>query len=205
MPWLQIRAGSASSRRKKESSLRCKMSIFSLVKAARPNSSQRTRLAECRCWSSTTGHVSLSRSRSAAIWRGFIPSLTSSGAIYANKRRPRCGTGGWNWSCSRQSGARFKIRTRSLKVVTSNSRTTAKRSVGVVHQRLERMDRELNGHQFVAGDRFTIADITALVAIDIGGRLADIQIAPALAHLTRWHETVSNRASAKARGHEQAI
>jgi glutathione S-transferase len=32
------------------------------------------------------------------------------------------------------------------------------------------MDRELNGHQFVAGDRFTIADITALVAIDIGGR-----------------------------------
>lgn len=36
------------------------------------------------------------------------------------------------------------------------------------------MDRELNGHRFVAGDRFTIADITALVAIDIGGRLADI-------------------------------
>src|SRR5262249_47133018 len=46
----------------------------------------------------------------------------------------------------------------------------------VVYQRLERMDRELNGHQFVAGDRFTIADITALVAIDIGGRLADIKI-----------------------------
>ena len=45
----------------------------------------------------------------------------------------------------------------------------------LVHQRLERMDRELNGHQFVAGDRFTIADITALVAIDIAGRLADIK------------------------------
>src|SRR5262245_37736185 len=45
------------------------------------------------------------------------------------KRRSRCGTGGWNWSCSRQSGARFKIRIRSFKVVTSNSRTTAKRSV----------------------------------------------------------------------------
>ena len=41
----------------------------------------------------------------------------------------------------------------------------------VVYQRLERMDRELNGHQFVAGDRFTIADITALVAIDIGAPL----------------------------------
>jgi glutathione S-transferase len=68
----------------------------------------------------------------------------------------------------------------------------------VVYQRLERMDRELNGHQFVAGDRFTIADITALVAIDIGRRLADIKIAPELAHLTRWHQIVSSRPSAKA-------
>ena len=70
----------------------------------------------------------------------------------------------------------------------------------LVYQRLERMDRELimNGHQFVAGDRFTIADITALVAIDIRGRLADIKIAPELASLTRWHELVSSRPSAKA-------
>ena len=68
----------------------------------------------------------------------------------------------------------------------------------VVYQRLERMDRELNGHQFVVGDRFTIADITALVAIDIGGRLADIKIAPELAHLTRWHNAVSKRPSANA-------
>jgi glutathione S-transferase len=68
----------------------------------------------------------------------------------------------------------------------------------LVYQRLERMDRELNGHKFVAGDRFTIADITALVAIDIGGRLAEIKIAPELPHLTRWHETVSSRPSADA-------
>ena len=68
----------------------------------------------------------------------------------------------------------------------------------VVYRRLERMDRELDGHEFVATDRFTIADITALVAIDIGGRLEDIQIAPRFAHLTRWHEAVSMRASAKA-------
>jgi glutathione S-transferase len=68
----------------------------------------------------------------------------------------------------------------------------------VVHQRLERMDRELNGRQFVASDRFTIADITALVAIDIGSRLAEIKIPPELAYLTRWHQTVSSRPSAKA-------
>ena len=50
----------------------------------------------------------------------------------------------------------------------------------------------------MASDRFTIADITALVAIDFGSRLADVQIAPSLAHLTRWHEAVSKRASVKA-------
>ena len=68
----------------------------------------------------------------------------------------------------------------------------------VVYHRLERMDHELDGQEFIASDRFTIADITALVAIDFGGRLAGIQIAPSLAHLTRWHETVSKRASVKA-------
>jgi len=68
----------------------------------------------------------------------------------------------------------------------------------VVYQRLERMDRELNWQQFVAGDHFTIADITALVAIDIGGRLADIKIAPELANLTRWYNAVSRRPSAMA-------
>jgi glutathione S-transferase len=68
----------------------------------------------------------------------------------------------------------------------------------VVQQRLERMDRELNEYQFVAGDRFTVADITALVAIDIGGRLAEIKIAPELTNLTRWHQAVSSRPSARA-------
>jgi glutathione S-transferase len=68
----------------------------------------------------------------------------------------------------------------------------------LAYQRLERMDRELNGHKFIAGDRFTIADITALVAIDFGGRLAEIKIAPELVHLARWHETVSSRPSARA-------
>jgi glutathione S-transferase len=68
----------------------------------------------------------------------------------------------------------------------------------IVYQRLERMDYELNGREFIASDRFTIADITALVAIDFGRRLANIQIARSWAHLTRWHETVSKRASSRA-------
>ncbi|HLH76664.1 MAG TPA: glutathione S-transferase [Candidatus Binataceae bacterium] len=65
-------------------------------------------------------------------------------------------------------------------------------------ERLARMDRELQGRQFVAGERFTIADITALVAIDFGKQLVGIQVDPALRELTRWYEAVSSRPSAKA-------
>jgi glutathione S-transferase len=68
----------------------------------------------------------------------------------------------------------------------------------VVQQRLDRMNRELNGHEFLSGDRFTIADITALVAIDTANRLADIKISPELVDLSRWHAAVSGRPSAKA-------
>src|SRR5579871_1495920 len=69
---------------------------------------------------------------------------------------------------------------------------------GTVYARLERMDRELDGQPFVAGERFSIADITALVAIDIAGRLGNITIAHELDNLTRWHKAVSSRPSATA-------
>ena len=59
------------------------------------------------------------------------------------------------------------------------------------------LDRELAGREFVAGDRYTIADITALCAIDFG-RVSKIRIAPELANLTRWHGAVSARPSAQA-------
>lgn len=63
--------------------------------------------------------------------------------------------------------------------------------------RLAWLDGELADREFVAGDRFTIADITALVGIDFG-RVTDIRIDPAWKSLQRWHETVSARPSASA-------
>jgi glutathione S-transferase len=59
------------------------------------------------------------------------------------------------------------------------------------------LDGELAKRRFVAGDRYTIADITALVGIDFG-RVSDIRIAPELSNLARWHQEVSSRPSAKA-------
>ena len=47
-------------------------------------------------------------------------------------------------------------------------------------------------------DGSCLSESVAICRCDFGGRLARIQIAPSLAHLTRWHEAVSKRASAQA-------
>ncbi len=63
--------------------------------------------------------------------------------------------------------------------------------------RLRWIDGELAGRTFVAGERYTIADITLLVGIDFG-RVSNIRIAPEQKSLQRWYEQVSSRPSAKA-------
>ena len=68
---------------------------------------------------------------------------------------------------------------------------------GTARKRLAWLDRELADRPFVAGGRYTIADITALCAIDFG-RVVDIRIAPEQSNLLRWYEAVSSRPSAKA-------
>jgi len=67
----------------------------------------------------------------------------------------------------------------------------------MVVKRLEWLDQELAGREFVAGDRYTIADITAPCGIDFG-KPTGIRVAPEWKHLARWHEAVSARPSAKA-------
>ena len=59
------------------------------------------------------------------------------------------------------------------------------------------LDRELAARRFIAGDRFSIADITAMVAIDFG-RVSKIAIKPDQVNLARWQAEVSARPSAKA-------
>jgi glutathione S-transferase len=63
--------------------------------------------------------------------------------------------------------------------------------------RMEWLDGELAGKKFIAGDQYTVADITALCAIDFG-RAAQIRLSPDLKNLSRWHAEVSARPSAKA-------
>lgn len=59
------------------------------------------------------------------------------------------------------------------------------------------LDEVLAGRPFIAGERYTIADITALCAVDFA-RVSKIKIAPEQKNLARWYEAVSSRPSAKA-------
>lgn len=62
----------------------------------------------------------------------------------------------------------------------------------------ERLDRELATRPFMAGPRFSIADITALCTIDFAASLVELQPDAGLEHLARWHAEVSARPSAGA-------
>jgi glutathione S-transferase len=59
------------------------------------------------------------------------------------------------------------------------------------------LDGELATRRFVAGEAYTIADITALVAVDLA-KLARVDAPADLAHLARWRAEVSSRPSAGA-------
>jgi glutathione S-transferase len=59
------------------------------------------------------------------------------------------------------------------------------------------LDRELAQRRFVAGEDFTIADITAFVAMELTPR-ARIEVPDDLPHLARWRAEVAARPSAAA-------
>ena len=62
---------------------------------------------------------------------------------------------------------------------------------------LKWLDEELANRRYIAGDKFTIADITAMIAVDFG-RVSKIAIKPEHKNLARWHAEVAARPSAKA-------
>jgi len=66
-----------------------------------------------------------------------------------------------------------------------------------VVEALEVLDKQLANSQFIAGEQFSIADISALCAIDFL-KLAKVQRPESLGNLSRWYAEVSSRPSAKA-------
>lgn len=60
------------------------------------------------------------------------------------------------------------------------------------------LDAQLADSKYVAGDEFTIADITALCVIDFASGAARCPVPDDCENLKRWHEEVSSRPSASA-------
>jgi glutathione S-transferase len=66
-----------------------------------------------------------------------------------------------------------------------------------VFEFLQFLDSELANRPYIAGNNFTIADITALTAVDFM-KVPKLPLPDELAHVRRWHASVSARPSATA-------
>lgn len=72
----------------------------------------------------------------------------------------------------------------------------AERGMQRVPRFFERLDEILDGREYLAGDFFSAADITALVVVDFAGWLK-LTLPDSAANARRWYDSVSNRPSAK--------
>jgi glutathione S-transferase len=68
-----------------------------------------------------------------------------------------------------------------------------------VNHYYQRLDNELSDLEYIAGERFTLADITLLSAVDFASALVELKPDASLKHLWRWHALVSERPSCQHR------
>ena len=68
----------------------------------------------------------------------------------------------------------------------------------VVRNYFKFLDQHLSENKFLAGDTFTVADITALCTMDFAANLNDLPHSNEQKHLSRWYDAVAARPSASA-------
>ena len=73
-----------------------------------------------------------------------------------------------------------------------DAKATSDKNVRSYYQRL---DKEFSSSDFVAGERFTIADISLVSAIDFASEMVDLTPDEGLKNLYKWHNEVSSRPS----------
>lgn len=73
----------------------------------------------------------------------------------------------------------------------------AERGRSRAHDFMEDLNGFLAEHEYLAGDQFSAADITAMVTMDFAKQVK-IDIPQTHTHLQRWYDAVSSRPSAKA-------
>ena len=70
----------------------------------------------------------------------------------------------------------------------------------IVQDKLKWLDGQLEGKEYIAGNRFTVADIILFCALDFGASVGQ-KIDPALKNVNAWFRRVESRPSAKASLH----
>ena len=70
----------------------------------------------------------------------------------------------------------------------------------VVQDKLKWLDELLEGKEYIAGDRFTVADIILYCALDFGGSVKQ-PLDPSLKNVNAWFKRVDSRPSAKSSLH----
>ena len=83
-------------------------------------------------------------------------------------------------------------------VVKHQIAEVAEQSRAVVRRQHDFLDEQLAARAFIAGERFSMADILALTTLDFAAKRLQLAHEPRHKNLTRWHEAVSSRPSASA-------
>ena len=111
----------------------------------------------------------------------------------------RIETDGWNAIAEALRNSSSRMKDRALTGPRNYAQIPALAQRGKV--RAERfisdLDGMLNGVAYIAGDRYSAADIFAMVVVDFAGWLK-ITLPEDAGHARRWYDSVSSRASAKA-------
>lgn len=129
-------------------------------------------------------------------------------ALFGSSGRERAQILMWNVKVEQQGLASVADAFRNSAKGLANRATTgpvpyaqipelAERGRHRVEQFFRRLDLQLANNEFVAGDRYSIADISALVTVDFSARLK-LSLPDDAAHARRWYQAVSSRPSAAA-------
>ncbi len=73
----------------------------------------------------------------------------------------------------------------------------AERGLGRIDRFFVDLDKQLEGKEFIAGDNYSVADVTGLVVVDFA-KIVQKTPSEKLKNLLRWHAAVSARSSASA-------
>ena len=94
-------------------------------------------------------------------------------------------------------GAYFHHATDGLGDVRYRNREWGEKNRETAMDAMRRLDARLADNRFIAGERFSIADITAVCGIDFA-KAVGIAVPTECVHLARWYDEVSARPSAAA-------